>query len=37
MAEKIEVGAGAVVALLFSIGSLIAAGVAENCGMTEAN
>lgn len=35
--EKIGVGAGAAVALLFSIGNLIAAGVAENCGTTAAN
>ena len=37
IAEKIGAGAGAAVALLFSIGNLIAAGVADNCGMTEAN
>ena len=37
IAEKIGVGAGAAVALLFSIGNLFAAGVAENCGTTGAN
>jgi hypothetical protein len=37
IAEKIGVGAGAAVALLFSIVNLIVAGVAENCGTTAAN
>ena len=37
IAEKIGVGAAAAVGLLFSIGNLIAAGVSENCGTTEAN
>ena len=37
IAEKIGVGAAAVVGLLFSVGNLIAAGVSENCGTTEAN
>ena len=37
IAEKIGVGAGAAVTLLFSIRNLIAAGVAENYGTTEAN
>ena len=37
IAEKIGVGAGVAVALLFSIENLIAARVAENCGTTEAN
>ena len=37
VAEKIGVGAVAVVGLLFSAANLIAAGVAENCGTPQAN
>lgn len=37
VAEKIGVGAVAVVGLLFSAANLIAAGVAENCGTHQAN
>ena len=37
IAEKIGVGAGVAVALLFSIANLIVAGIAENCGTTAAN
>ena len=37
IAEKIGVGAGIAVALLFSIANLIVAGIAEDCGITAAN